>query len=377
MQTLFDSQFLQWQTLLVPFLIGCTVLSWIISKFRAALANIQYHPGYRVLFAVDTIPGLTLPAIKGITTGCDYSFRSKHIPFQEAGWDILSVVSAYPVTQTHFLIADAAIIKQVASSRYLFPKPLHQYGPISLFGENIVASDGEEWKRYRKITAPAFSDRNNRLVWDESCHIMLGLFNDVWGDQQKIIVDDSVELTLQVSLSVICTAGFGRRISLKDDKTLTVPSGHYMTFEDAIYSVSSNAYIKMFFPTWALGFTRRLRRVRLAFDELEKYMIEMIHTRNTSETKEERYDLFSSLLKANSDNEGDAKLSTREVLGNIFIFQLAGHETTGHTLCFTFALLALHPDEQESLYQHIKQLLPDGRLPTYEEMPRFTRSMAN
>lgn len=48
----------------------------------------------------------------------------------------------------------------------------------------------------------------------------------------------------------------------------------------------------------------------------------MIHTRNTSETKEERYDLFSSLLKANSDNEGDAKLSTREVLGVHFGYQL-------------------------------------------------------
>lgn len=106
----------------------------------------------------------------------------------------------------------------MASSRYHFPKPLHQYEPLLFFGKNIVASDGEEWKRYRKITAPAFSDvrsvfgmnravqliiiiflqRNNRLVWDESCHTMLGLFNDVWGDQQKIIVDDSVELTLQV-----------------------------------------------------------------------------------------------------------------------------------------------------------------------------------
>lgn len=40
---------------------------------------------------------------------------------------------------------------------------------------------------------------------------------------------------------------------------------------------------------------------------LQKYMIEMIHVRNTWETKQRRHDLFNSLLKANNAKEGDAK----------------------------------------------------------------------
>jgi cytochrome P450 len=32
-------------------------------------------------------------------------------------------------------------------------------------------------------------------------------------------------------------------------------------------------------------------------------------------------------------------------------------QTTAHTLSFTFALLALYPDEQERLYQHIKGVM--------------------
>ena len=68
-------------------------------------------------------------------------------------------------------------------------------------------------------------------------------------------------------------------------------------------------------------------------------------------------------------------------------------QTTSHTLCFTFALLALYPDEQERLYQHIKGVMfglngkpvgfgnpnsyreltsPQG----YEDMSRFTQSLA-
>jgi cytochrome P450 len=61
----------------------------------------------------------------------------------------------------------------------------------------------------------------------------------------------------------------------------------------------------------------------------------------------------------------------------MFIFLLAGHETAAHTLCFTFALLALYPDEQERLYQHIKGVMSSlNNTHTYEDMSRFTHTLA-
>lgn len=47
--------------------------------------------------------------------------------------------------------------QEVTSSRSRFPKPVEQYTALSFYGHNIVASEGEEWKKYRKISAPAFS----------------------------------------------------------------------------------------------------------------------------------------------------------------------------------------------------------------------------
>ena len=44
-------------------------------------------------------------------------------------------------------------------------------------------------------------------------------------------------------------------------------------------------------------------------------------------------------------------------------------QTTAHTLCFTFALLALYPDEQERLYQHIK-----GVMSSLDGMPVGSRN---
>ena len=49
--------------------------------------------------------------------------------------------------------------------------------------------------------------------------------------------------------------------------------------------------------------------------------------------------------------------------GNVFLFLLAGYETTAHTLAYAFILLVLHQDEQETYYQNIKSVLPNGRNP--------------
>lgn len=301
--------------------------------------------------------------------------KRKYEDHRRFGWDAYSAVSVWPRLRVGYRLAGAATIKEVVSSRARFPKPVKQYGVLTFFGKNIVASEGDEWKRYRKITAPSFSERNNKLVWDETCRIMMDMFENVWRWKDEIAVDHCVDITLPIALFVIGVAGFGRRISWNDD--LKLPPGHRMTFKDALHIVSSDVFIKLVVPKWAMGWTQRFRNVQIAFEELRLYMLEMIRSRRNSEKKEERYDLFSSLLDASEDtSDGEAKLADEELLGNIFIFLVAGHETTAHTLCYTFGLLALYQDQQEILYQHIKSIIPDGRMPTYEEMNLFTHSMA-
>jgi hypothetical protein len=54
--------------------------------------------------------------------------------------------------------------QEVTSSRARFPKPVHLYTPLTVFGINIVASEGEEWKKFRKIVAPTFSEVRSEHV---------------------------------------------------------------------------------------------------------------------------------------------------------------------------------------------------------------------
>lgn len=40
--------------------------------------------------------------------------------------------------------------------------------------------------------------RNNKLVWEETCAIMNDLFDNVWGDNDSVSLDHCLEITLPV-----------------------------------------------------------------------------------------------------------------------------------------------------------------------------------
>ncbi|KAK7682022.1 hypothetical protein QCA50_014986 [Cerrena zonata] len=341
-----------------------------IVDFRNAAQATKNLPGFRVvwdLFGVNEI----MPRIRGIMFGGDSALQ-KHGDFARFGADIYSVVAAFPKVQTTLMIADADILKTITGSRLKFPKALETYGGLSFWGQNLVVSEGHEWKRFRKISAPAFSEPNNRLVWQETINVMQDLFDNVWGDKKEIVMDHALHLPFTIALFVIGAAGFGKRMSWNNVEA--PPTGHKMHFQDAMEISSANVTTKALFPGWMVGLTKRGRNIQLAFEELEKYMLEMVTEGKMSRAAgNTRHDLFSKLLDASeSDLTGEKKLTELEVISNIFIFLFAGHETTAHTLTFAFALLALYPDEQERLYEEIVKYLPGDKLPTYEEANSMT-----
>ena len=49
-------------------------------------------------------------------------------------------------------------MKVASWSRLRYPKNVERYSFLQFFGNNVVASEFDEWKLYRRIVAPAFSD---------------------------------------------------------------------------------------------------------------------------------------------------------------------------------------------------------------------------
>lgn len=109
-----------------------------------------------------------------------------------------------------------------------------------------------------------------------------------------------------------------------------------MVSQDALHIVSTGLIVKLLTPTWLLNLasTQRIKEVKVAFAELDvrgselstictnatsscqRYMREMINSRRSSEKKDERHDLLSSLLDASEDGtDGQSKITDEELLG--------------------------------------------------------------
>lgn len=96
-----------------------------------------------------------------------------------------------------------------------FVKPIEIYTIVDIFGSNILTTEGEEWKRHRKIVAPAFSEKSNALVWKKTLRQTEGIL-DVWSKLDRngsgsMKVKDTAPYTATMALHVICAAGFGVR----------------------------------------------------------------------------------------------------------------------------------------------------------------------
>ncbi|EJD03717.1 cytochrome P450 [Fomitiporia mediterranea MF3/22] len=301
------------------------------------------------------------------------NFHAKHSVYEQHGWDVISNITFWPRPRASIWVADPDAVKELTLSRDRFAKPVGMYKLLSFFGGNIVASEGEDWKRHRKIAQPAFSEKNNKLVWDETSRIVKEMIISWGADKDSIEIEQVVNFTLPIALMVIGSAGFGKRVAWNED--LAVPEGHKMSFRTALSVVCKDLFLKIIIPRWASGLTQRYHNIHTAFNDLQ-VVISKSYRKRTPLDDASHSDLFSNLIRASEAEEESKSLSAEELMGDTFIFLLAGHETTAHTLAFTFALLALYQNEQEQLYQQIRTIIPEGQEPVYEDMHLLTRSMA-
>ncbi|VDB86106.1 unnamed protein product [Peniophora sp. CBMAI 1063] len=301
-----------------------------------------------------------------------------YAPFEEGGYDAYAQISLYP-SGIVVHVADPSAIKDISMRRVVFPKPLGIYKGFAIFGNNIIASEGDEWRKYHRISAPAFSERNIRLVWNETCTVMRGLMDDVWVNAPEVVVPHFLDISLPIALFVIGAAGFGRRISWDSDNY--VPPGHQLSFKAALDACAHDMGFRVMFSERILSLTAPGRRVLMEFEELDRYMLEMIRSRRSGDKRDERHDLFSGLLDAADEEAGGrVAISDRELMGNIFIFLVAGHETTAHSICFTLAYLALYPEVQDKLYAEIRTVMNEEGASDltwgYEVMSKLSYALA-
>ncbi|KAK6501865.1 hypothetical protein TWF481_009684 [Arthrobotrys musiformis] len=315
----------------------------------------------------------------------EWSWRYGFEPFAEYG-DVFMTVS--PVN-CHIYIADREVITQIATRRDDFPKPAWMYRTVNMFGRNVVTTEGSEWKFHRKVTSPSFGEKNNVMVFEETIKQGKMMLRKWAGEDGKggITITDVLEDTMRLSLHVISGAGFG--VSLQwpgttQDGDMIKPLSedsthrHTLSFKDALAGLLHNLLVVLVFPRWFLENApfKWARKAAEASLEYQTYMNELFVEKRKEAIAGEKadgMDIMGALVKnsygpdekhhnkhltAHGDVERQA-LTDSEILGNAFVFLLAGHETSAGSLHYLFILLALHIDSQRRMQQDIDRIFGD------------------
>lgn len=234
-----------------------------------------------------------------------------------------------------------------------FVKGLGMRANLRFFGQGLLTSEGEVWRRQRRLMQPAFHRRTigrYGRVMVECTQKMLSRWRP--GD----VLDLHSEMD-RLTLETIARVLFHLDLS-----------GHVKRLEATAHALQARisrgpavVYVTQYLPT--PGNLRYLWAVA----RLEKIIYSVIRNRRASGKTGD--DLLSVLLQA-QDEDGQV-MSDHQIRDELMTLIGAGNDTTTLTLSYAWYLLARHPEVEASLMAELGRVL-GGRAPDVEDLPHLS-----
>ncbi|EDP2764787.1 cytochrome P450 [Campylobacter jejuni] len=234
-----------------------------------------------------------------------------------------------------------------------FPKSAFLHELLSpLLGESIFTTNGEVWKKQRELLRPSFEmTRINKVfnLMSEAVADMMDRFSK-YPNHAVIEVDEAMTfITADVIFRTIMSSKFDEE---KGKKILNA----FVTFQEQSVHTAMRRMFR--FPKW-LSYVLGDRKRAKAGDVIRQVLSDIIKPRYDMADNAEFEDILGSLLLV-VDADTNKRFSFEEILDQVAMLFLAGHETTASSLTWTLYLLSLYPKEQEKAYEEITQVLQGG-----------------
>jgi cytochrome P450 len=274
--------------------------------------------------------------------------------------------------------ASEALFKDLKT--WILPSPFGEF--FTIYGQNVSSLNGPDWQRHRKVTAPAFNDQTMRRVWEESLE----------RTTEDLTFLETGKCTLEVlradfsilAMNVLATVGFGQ----EGTALSTTSAGHRQSLMESLSAVLKNIFVMFVFagikapPDFLLP--AGLRSLKVSMAEFKMYMEEAV-LRQLQAGKASKPSLLQAMVDANELEKSQMQkplgkgswLNDSELYGNLFVFNMAGFETTAGTMTFALPYLALNPDVQDWLTEEIDRYFTTGGSLDYRDTyPKLVRVMA-
>ncbi len=248
-----------------------------------------------------------------------------------------------------YLINQPELVQRVLKERPDdFPKSTRvNEGLRPLLGNSVFVTNGKTWKRQRRIIDPAFEGGRLRetfaAMWDAS-EAAAARLGEHLGREIEI-----EEETSHAAADVIFRTLF------------SLPIEHHMArdvFEEFKTYQRSQPILNLAalvpLPRWMPRLfrrdtTRSAARIRALITQMTQMRAEEIASGTAPD------DLATKIMTT-ADPETSEMFTTEEMVDQVAIFFLAGHETSASTLAWALYLMALYPEWQEKLAEEAQVL---------------------
>lgn len=208
-------------------------------------------------------------------------------------------------------------------------------------GKGLLTSDGDFWLKQRRLIQPAFhKQKMNQLVDNMNKTITAEVDNL---DENNFF--DVFPAMSQLAFNVVAKSLF--EFSISEEKL------HRIKF--IIEEVQKFLVKEIRLPHKALWFSLsgQVRKHLNLAEENNNIIQEIIEGRNAS--NEEYNDLLNMLMETRYEDTGES-MSMQQLIDEIKVLFIAGHETTANALTFTLHFLGRYPEIQQKIFDEITKI---------------------
>ncbi len=220
-----------------------------------------------------------------------------------------------------------------------------------VFGDGLLLSNGDLWKRHRRLMQSAFSSDRIAIY---AAKIVADTAQILAKWQPGETRDIHQEMS-QLTVKIITQAMFGVNVT---ETALEIGEA----LDTIMLQYFHQAEMLFLLPTW-FPIPINLKAHR-AVKRLNKIVNTIIEQRRQFP----KDDLLSRMLQVTDENGNG--LSDRELRDEVMTLLLAGHDTTANALTWTLMLLAQNPEAEAKLFAEVQSVLA-GRLPTITDLPQL------
>ena len=256
----------------------------------------------------------------------------------------------------HLVSSPSGVNQILAENNKNYGKQTRGYASLRyVLGNGLLTSEGEFWKRQRRIAQPAF--HRQRIAGFGQAMVRAASEAAASFEAQRGQVIDDAEEMMRLTLRIV-----GETLLGYDPSDAAGEVGPALAFLLAMVNQRTSRLIFFDRPLLPTPENFRIRRSLATLDAVVQRII-------AERRKRPGDDLLSMLMEA-TDELTSEKMDDKQLRDEAMTIFLAGHETTSNALTWTFLLLARYPAALRELRAELAEVLGD-RDPVLEDLPRL------